>query len=93
MADEGEQVRHAGFVYIIFALVFLGVQLAFRFMVCADPISCGISLAKAAVWAPIWPLYPYVLLPQTIQGLVILSAGAAIGCWIGWTLREPDVTE
>ena len=85
--------RAAGVVYIVFALIFLGAQLAFRFLVCTDPVSCGMSFAKATAWAPIWPLYPYVLLPQTIQGLVIVLTGAAIGCWIGWTLREPDLTE
>lgn len=85
-------MRRVGFVYLIFALMVLGVQLAVRFMNCADPISCGISFAKAPAWAAIWPAYLYVVLPQTIRGLLILLAGAAIGCWIGWTLREPDVT-
>jgi hypothetical protein len=86
-------VSRAGLVYIVFALIFFGSQLALRSAVCPGLISCGFSFAKAAVWTAIWPVYLYTLLPEVIQGLGTLLAGAAIGCWIGWTLREPDVTE
>jgi hypothetical protein len=86
-------VSRAGFVYIIFALIFLTIQLALRSAECAGPISCGFSVAEAAMWIAIWPVYLYTLLPEVIQGLGILFAGATIGCWIGWTLRDPDVTE
>jgi hypothetical protein len=84
-------LKIAGWVYLAFALVWLGIQIPIRLETCSG-LGCLATLLTAPVWAVIWPVYWPLsdVFPRLITvALIVLTApifaaALLVGPWQRW---------
>ena len=94
----GEKLKIAGSLYLVVALVWVGIQIPIRVVACEGVLGCGVSLAKMPFWALIWPVYWPLsdVVPQWATVALVLWGGPLVAAvllvhrWQRWAESHLD---